>query len=432
MPGGQPLRVGFISPVDSRDPDALSGMPYRMRLTLEAQGIEVLPLDQPPLASSRPLLPELLRRRIPWSFRQGWRTARSRLINSFEHLRSSRYEMELLAQAQLRADRLSDRIRSADPDVLFGCCISSMLYGLKTNVPIVYFSDATAKIINETYPAYRSRSPGYKRVCDAYERETMRRVTFAAFASERTRQSALGDYGLPAHRSRVVPMGAHITTTDMPAARCDWPSQPPSRAELRLCIIASDPIRKRVGLAVRATQILVEMGWNATLIHIGAPSRELRCSRAVQSVGPLRLSSSADRVLMAQTLATSHLMILPSAGEAFGIAPCEAAQFGRPSVVSAAGGLPEVVLHGRTGLVLRLDATAEEYAQAIAGLAGDTERYRRISRAAGRRAKALLNWESWADGIVPLLRQAAGGATVPTALRLAPVLSHDAAVVAGK
>lgn len=408
MLAGSALRVGFISPVDSLDPDALSGMPFRMRLAIQARGFEIVSLDRPPGGSSLPLLPESIRRRIPWTLREMWRTSRSRVAGGMERLNSARYERERLDRARLCADRLSEQIRLTAPDVLFGCCISTMLYGLETDVPIVYFSDATARIINETYPAYQARSPGYKRVCDAFERETMSRVAFAAFASEEARESAVIDYGLDRDRSRVVPMGAHLTRVDGTTLRNVPFESLPSRDDLRLCIIASDPRRKRVSLAVRATELLVRMGWNATLIHIGASCRSLRRSRVVHSLGPLRLSRAADRALMHEALSTSHAMILPSVGEAYGIAPCEAAHFGRPSVVSAAGGLPEVVIDGRTGLVLSMDATAQDYAMAIEGLVDNADRYRHMCRAAELRARERLNWESWAEGIVPLLERAAG------------------------
>lgn len=406
---GGALRVGFLSPLKSLDPDALSGMPYRMRMMLESRGLEVVPLDRPAEASSRRIVPEALRRQFPLAVRQAWRSTRARLATGLEWTISHNYESRSLRAAHERGGRLSQRIRDAAPDVLFGCCISSMLYGLDTNVPIVYFSDATARLINETYPTYRSRCAGYKRLCDRYERETMASVAFAAFASRCARESAVQDYGLDRRLSRVIPMGAHITPEPGSTLRCD----PPTRDNLRLCIVASDPRRKRVELAVEATEQLNRMGWRATLTHVGEPSRVAYRSPVVRSLGPMRLSSATDRALMAQTLASCHLMILPSVGEAFGIAPCEAAHFSRPSVVSAAGGLPDVVAHGTSGLVLPIDASGAAYAEAIAALAGDERQYRRLSRGALEEAQTRLNWDAWADGAISLIWCAANRTALP-------------------
>lgn len=331
--------------------------------------------------------------------------ARSRFEWVRESISSAGSERRRLERAKSHGAFLSERIDAIAPDVLFGCCISSMLFALTTDVPIVYFSDATARIINETYPTYRARSRAYKRVCDAYERATMERVSFAAFASELARRSAIDDYGLRRDRSRVVPMGAHITPACMHIGETTAGCDPPSRADLRLCVVASDPRRKRVRLAVQTAKELRRLGWNATLTHIGRPCRGVTRSRWVRTLGPLRLSSPDDRAAMAQALAESHLLLLPSVGEAYGIAPCEAAHFGRPSVVSAAGGLPEVVDHGRAGLVLPVSATAQTYADSIARLCTEPGRYETMSRHARARARKQLTWSSWSAGIIPLLRQ---------------------------
>lgn len=376
-----------------------------MRRALAQRGHEIILLDdeQPSISNVSGL--RKWRSRSPQFMKIGYRTLRSTGTHSLEWIASRACERRRLAQAQKRADRLSQKIDEQALDVLFGCCISSLLYGLQTDVPIVYYSDATARIINETYPEFQWRGPGYKRVCDAFERATMSRVHLASFATEHARRSAVREYGLDPARSDVVPMGAHLTTADLHEHASTFTI--PSRESLRLCIVASDPVRKRVALAVAITRRLREGGCNATLHHIGPPVRCLHGTQFVRTYGALRLSEPVDRRKMARVVSMSHFMLLPSVGEAFGIAPCEAACFGRPSVASDVGGLPEVVQHRRTGLVLPANASADQYAHAITHLADRPESYMRYSRAARLRANHVLNWDAWADGIEPHLYNAA-------------------------
>jgi starch synthase len=67
-----------------------------------------------------------------------------------------------------------------------------------------------------------------------------------------------------------------------------------------------------------------------------------------------------------------------------------------PVVASDAGGLPEVVQHGVTGLVVpRGDSAA--LAEAIGSLLGDPERSARMGRAGRERALRLFDWDRTAE-----------------------------------
>lgn len=328
----------------------------------------------------------------------------------------------MLDSAHARSSRLQRDIDAHPTDVLFGCCISTLLVGLNTSTPIAYFSDATARIINETYPSAARRGRGYREACDAIERAVMGKVAAAIFASRAALRSAIEDYGLDSGRGHLVEMGAHVT----PGPNDRIGPLPIHSRRVRLCIVASDPIRKQLRLAVRTTELLCDMGWNAELAHIGAPARAVSRSSATNSLGRLHLSDPHDRARHAATLADSHLMLLPSLGEAFGIAPCEAAHFARPSIVSDAGGLPTVVEHGVTGLVLPVAACPLDYARAIDALLNDEPRYRAMSLAAHARAQGVLNWSRWADRTTRIIENVAAGrgsglVAVRSAARIAAV-----------
>ena len=117
------------------------------------------------------------------------------------------------------------------------------------------------------------------------------------------------------------------------------------------------------------------------------------------------MGDASDRALHQDVLQRSHLMLLPSLGELFGIAPGEAACFGRPSLVSDVGGLPTVVDHGRSGLVLPKDASAEDYADEITSLVDDSNRYQALSAGALERANSVLNWEVFAREMGLIMRE---------------------------
>ena len=100
---------------------------------------------------------------------------------------------------------------------------------------------------------------------------------------------------------------------------------------------------------------------------------------------------------------SAAVSVIPSLEEGFGIPAAEAMGCGVPVVATDAGGLPEVVEHGVTGLVVpRGDATA--LAGAIAELLQDPERRRRMGVAGRERALRHFDWDRTAEQLEELYR----------------------------
>jgi glycosyltransferase involved in cell wall biosynthesis len=88
--------------------------------------------------------------------------------------------------------------------------------------------------------------------------------------------------------------------------------------------------------------------------------------------------------------------VIPSLEEGFGIPAAEAMGCETAVVASDAGGLPEVVEHGVTGLIVpRGDASA--LAGAIGELLADPDRRQRMGRAGRERALRLFDWDRSAE-----------------------------------
>jgi glycosyltransferase involved in cell wall biosynthesis len=83
----------------------------------------------------------------------------------------------------------------------------------------------------------------------------------------------------------------------------------------------------------------------------------------------------------------ASIVVVPSLGEGFGMVALEAMERARPVVASAVGGLPEIVAHGETGLVVP-PGDADALADAIVALASDRERVAAMGRAGRERAIA--------------------------------------------
>jgi glycosyltransferase involved in cell wall biosynthesis len=98
--------------------------------------------------------------------------------------------------------------------------------------------------------------------------------------------------------------------------------------------------------------------------------------------------------------------VIPSLEEGFGIPAAEAMGCEVAVVASDAGGLPEVVENGVTGLVVpRGDSKA--LAEAIGSLLADPQRRRRMGQAGRERALRLFDWDRSAEQFEEIYRDVA-------------------------
>jgi glycogen(starch) synthase len=169
--------------------------------------------------------------------------------------------------------------------------------------------------------------------------------------------------------------------------------------------------QKGVDVLVAAMALLAARGRAPTLTIAGEGEERGALETAiarrglgdrVRLIGPIAHGRAHD------VLARADVVAMPSRIEPFGIVALEAAQAGRPVVASAVDGLPEVVAHGVTGLLVPPDDPAA-LAQAIAALLDDKARAAAMGLAARRRAADLFDWGRYVNAHEALFERLAGG-----------------------
>ncbi len=129
---------------------------------------------------------------------------------------------------------------------------------------------------------------------------------------------------------------------------------------------------------------------------------------AARTVAPTRaihwIPEMLDRRTVRQLYTHAAVFVCPSAYEPFGITNLEAMACGVPVVATRVGGIPEVVDHGRTGLLVDIadanggavdpDQVALDLAAAINGLVADPARRAAMGEAGRERAEEQFGWAS--------------------------------------
>jgi starch synthase len=120
-----------------------------------------------------------------------------------------------------------------------------------------------------------------------------------------------------------------------------------------------------------------------------------------------------------QILTHASMFVCPSVYEPMGIVNLEAMACEAPVVATATGGIPEVVAHGETGLLVPItqrsdgepvdpDRFAAEFAEAIEELLASPQRARAMGVAGRVRAVEQFSWSAIADRTVEVYRSVLG------------------------
>jgi glycogen(starch) synthase len=105
---------------------------------------------------------------------------------------------------------------------------------------------------------------------------------------------------------------------------------------------------------------------------------------------------------------SATLALVPSRWrEAFGLVALQAMQMARPVVASDMGGLPEVVAHGETGLVVPKEDPAA-VAQAVVQLLENRRLAEEMGAAGRRRAEKLFSFDRYVQEYESLYRKLVG------------------------
>jgi len=301
--------------------------------------------------------------------------------------------------------------------------IAASLDGLRA--PVISWDDASPASLVEYYPQFERLSARTAQDVVTMGRRAAENVQLAMYASEWAADGARAAYGLPVERVAVVPFGANLETIpsndEVQRAIAARP-----RTRCRLLWVGVDWERKRGDLVIEIAQRMEAHGIPVELTVVGCrPPGDRELPEWVHVEGWVSKRTAVGKARLAELYARSHLLVMPSNAEAYGLVYAEAAAYGVPSVATRTGGVPTVVVNDETGILEDPDATADSYAARILALMKDRPRYEMMARAAAARSATLLNWDVAGREAVARIAAVAGVATVrrerPRRMALTPI-----------
>ncbi len=375
------MKIGFASRLDPLNKRSWSGTTYYTYQQIK-KNYEV----------------ETYNYKWPWAVRE-WLTMQKSLNRK---LFKKRTAVEFLrSYSKYFSKQLEKDLKKRPVDLLFVPASSQLIAYAKTNIPIIYMTDATFQQILGYY-SYFSNLAGYNvRQGIRLDKKAFEKTAHCMLASEWNKDSAVNDYGIDANKISVIPCGANLDTI-------------PSIADLnlnasgqcRLLFLGVEWDRKGGDIAVETFRLLKQRGIDPHLHIIGCvPPHDLSAEKKITIIPFLDKNDPVQFQQLEQIFFQTDLLLLPTRAECAGIVFCESSAYGIPSITTNTGGVSTYVKDGINGYAFPPDAPAELYAKKIEQLVSDPQAMQDMKRSSRKYYEEILNWDTWGQRFKEIAEQ---------------------------
>jgi glycosyltransferase involved in cell wall biosynthesis len=379
------LRIAYLTTNDPKDRRSWSGTEYQMARALEKHCGDLFYVGPLPLFSAK--IGKAVQRGI-------------RLVTGKTYLNTHRISVSK------KLGKMAEKKMAGEAcDVIFSPAGSVPLAHLHTQIPIVYLSDATNRLMVDYYVEFSSMLTSSIRSADRLEQLAIQNAKQLIYPSAWAARSAVQDYGADPESVHVVPFGANMDT---------WPSrekalEPPPHDKCRLLFVGTNWERKGGEIAFETLLEMERLGVPVELTVVGCRPPERFRHANFRVIPFLNKNNPQERAQLEELYIKSHFFLLPTRAECFSIALCEANAYGLPILSTHTGGLPELVWEGQNGFLLPPEARGDQYAARLREIYNDPNKYKEMRASSREQFETRLNWDAWGKHVNEILRVAVNG-----------------------
>jgi glycosyltransferase involved in cell wall biosynthesis len=376
------LKIAYLTNEHAHDKRSLSSSLYYMERALEQHCGEVTYLE----------------RVLSWEKRYVARL----MQEATKHIFKRRIvERRLLFVAKKQAKVAAQRIAGQQFDVIVAPDGAPDIAFLQTDIPILLPMDLTFRLQRTANPEF-SRLLG---ICasqgEMMERAAFQKASKLLFSSPWAARSAVEDYGIEPQKVHAIFWGTNLDHT---------PPQEQVLAkklsgECRLLFMSLGWQRKGGDIAYDTLLKLHEMGIQAELTVCGTTPPPGIAHEHMTVIPYLDKNDEQQAAEIEKLYAMSDFLILPTRADCVPNVLGEAYAFGVPAIIADTGGIADVVRNGENGYVLPYEARGEAYAQVIAELYRDEQRYRLLVQSSRATFETHLNWDAWGMTVKNILNE---------------------------
>jgi len=365
------LKIAYITASDPHDKRSWSGSIFCIAQSLQKHCGDVYYLG--PLNPLTELIPKTMHRFFKIILKKNYSPIHSKILS------------------QVYARMIQKKLSDESFDLIFAPFASAEIAYLNTDIPIVYLSDATLRLLSsfpDYFPNWMELS---KKEGEYLESAAITKADLILYTSQWAADSALKDYGADKSIVHVIPMGANMD--DIPSAQVL--KERKKSDECGLLFIGVDWVRKGGEIAFETMIELQKMEIPTKLVVCGCVPPEEFQNPHLEIIAFLDKNDAEQRKELEKLFLQSDFLILPSRSEAFGIVICEASAYGLPSIATITGGIPEIIDSGKNGFLMPLEAGGLKYAEQIKEIYQDPQKYHKMEISSRKTYDEKLNWDNW-------------------------------------
>lgn len=375
-----PLRVALVQAADARSIRTWSGTAFFSKQAFQQYVGEVIDFSPAPFSTT----PYKIAGRV------------IKTLTGYEYA----YNHDVPFARRL-GKHFSQLLAKGSYDLIFSPAGSAALAYLQTDIPIIYYSDATWHVVHNYYKCYTNMPPRIAEAADQLDRLTLQKSTLSLFCSDWAAQSAIRDYGVDPSRVHTVYIGANLLS-------------PPSRVlalqreigdRVRLLFVGVSWENKGGAIALQTLEALLERSIDAWLTVVGCEVPEGVHHPRMEVIAFLNKQNAEERDRFERLWEEATVFILPTRFEAAGIVFCEAGAYGVPVVATRTGGVGSLVKEGVNGYTLSPESGGREYAEKVMEIISDGSVYKALCRSSREEYEKRLNWEVWGLRVAELIEE---------------------------
>ncbi|MCX6147013.1 MAG: glycosyltransferase family 4 protein [Candidatus Kapabacteria bacterium] len=295
-------------------------------------------------------------------------------------------------------------IAQEKPDLIFGAG-SAHLSRIKTDIPIVFWADATFENLNEHHNYLKKLDKTTFENSKENENSIFIKASKLIFTSDWAINSAISNYQIDKSKLELIKFGANIENVIV-KEKVEKNIKDKKLSEIEILFIGIDWMGKDLQKVLDTTLELNNLGKKTFLHIVGSnPKIDEKYIDICKVYGFVSKHSVEGMELLNDLFLKSHFFFMPSKAEAFGLVFAEASAYGLPSISNDVCGISSVVNNGVNGYLLQKESTSFDYANLIIDLTKDETKYKELCMSSRNEFEKELNWNIASKKLKKLLNE---------------------------